>query len=107
MGGRVVSEGYQVLLRGKGHTPKEVSRERIREVKDMISSQTGGRKRRMDTNNIELREVEGEAEGVLVSCCFLWEMEFKIVSQREDHVEASEGGWPGCGTVSVGSWKGC
>lgn len=50
--------------------------------------------------------MEGEAEGVLVSCplFYLWGggVELKIVSQKEDHGEASERSWPGCGTVLVG-----
>lgn len=37
-------------------------------MKNMTSFQIGGRKGKTDANNVELRWVEGEAEGVLVSC---------------------------------------
>lgn len=101
----VVNEEYQVLLSIRRHTAKEVSGERIRSVKNMTSFQIGGRKGKTNANNVEFRQIEGEAEGVLVSCPLFYlqgGVELKIVSQKEDHGEASERAWPGCGTVLVG-----
>lgn len=62
------NEEYQVLLRIRGLTVKDVSSERIRSVKNMTSFQIGRRRGKTDANNVELRWVEREAEGVLVSC---------------------------------------
>lgn len=37
--------------------------------------------------------------------CFLWEVEFKILSQREGHGGWGGEAWSGSGRVSVGSWE--
>lgn len=64
----VVSVEYPVILRVREHVPKEVSRDGTwRTSESMTSSRTGGRCGRMDGNSVEIREVEGEPEVVLVS----------------------------------------
>lgn len=60
--------------------------------KDMTSSKIGGPCGQKDADNIEMREVKGELQAIQShALCLLWEVKFKIRSQREGPGEGGGG----------------